>query len=179
MVGLSRTAIGLALLATACGVVLPPADDLDDAEPSNENGPVTTKGATLPAPNGSPGEPGAGEAGTPGTSGGPTVDAGIDATQPPPRVYVVFVTSQVYASDDIGGLAGADKICGSLAAASPRLAGKKWAAWLSTSQTSASARLGSTPGPWVRPDGFASPTVEATSTTSCSRSSFRSRSTSS
>lgn len=158
MVGVSRTAIcvALTLLTAACGVVLPAADDLEDYEPTKKDGPVTTKGTTLPAPNGPAGDGGAGEAGTPGTPGAPSVpDAGGDAAPPaPPRGYVVFVTSQVYASDDIGGLSGADKICASLAAARTALAGKKWAAWLSTSATSASSRLGSTPGPWVRPDGI-------------------------
>ena len=81
-------------------------------------------------------------------------DSGADAAEPiEPRLYRVFVTSQVWASDEIGGLGGADAKCASLANANQALAGKKWKAWLS-SGTSAVARLGSTPGPWVRVDGI-------------------------
>lgn len=153
MVAASRTSICLAIaLATAaCGVVLPPAENIEDAEPGGKD-PVTTKGTNLPAPSGSEAEAGAsvGTPGTPGMPGSPGSANPLPSSGP--RVYTVFVTSQVWSSNDIGGLSGADKKCGTLADATLTLKNRKWAAWLSAG-TSAIARLGSTPGPWKRIDG--------------------------
>jgi hypothetical protein len=144
MVAATRPLIcfAIALASAACGVVLPAPEDADSTEPGTKD-PVTTKGANLPAPGGSEGEAGAGTAG-----------AGPDGSSPAsPKVYRVFVTSRIWASDDIGGLSGADAKCSTLASTAPELQGKRWAAWLSAG-TSAVARLGTTPGPWARLDGI-------------------------
>lgn len=148
MVAASRTSLCLAfaLLSAACGVVLPPAESFEDVDQGDKD-PVTTKGANLPAPSGAEAEPGVGTPGTPGTPGN-----AAPPTTPSTRVYAVFVTSQVWSSDEVGGLSGADQKCASLASSNPALQNKKWAAWLSSGM-SAVARLGSTPGPWARVDG--------------------------
>jgi hypothetical protein len=142
--------VAIALASGACGVVLPPADD-EGTEPS-VNDPATTKGAAMPAPNGPGDEAGVVVNGPPGSPGdaGPAGDA---ASPPTPKVYVVFVTSQGWGSDEIGGVTGADVKCANLAGATQGLKGRKWAAWLSSGSTSGAARLGATPGPWSRPDG--------------------------
>ena len=64
---------------------------------------------------------------------------------------VIFTTSKDYTLDAIGGLAGADGICASLATAAG-LAGR-YIAWLSTTTVNAIDRIGSARG-WVRPDGL-------------------------
>lgn len=147
MVAASRTllCVTIAFAAMACGVVLPPADGDDvEGEPGMKD-PITTKGAAMPPPESTDDD--AGVAVSPGADDGGT------SPQPSARVYGVFVTSQTWSSDQIGGLAGADQKCASLANAVASLAGKKWAAWLSDASTSALSRLGSTPGPWSRVDG--------------------------
>jgi hypothetical protein len=67
--------------------------------------------------------------------------------------HFVFVTSAHF-TGNLGGVAGADQICNS--AAATHLPGE-YVAWVSTSTSSAYARLfGETPAPpgrWVRPDG--------------------------
>lgn len=147
MVATHRTPIYIAIaaMATACGVVLPPADDDGLGNEPRTKDPVTTKGAAMPAPNGSDGDAGVAVNGAPGEGGGPS--------QPGSREYVVFVTSSAWSSDEIGGIAGADSKCAKLANVVASLAGKKWAAWLSNGATSALARVGGTPGPWSRVDG--------------------------
>jgi hypothetical protein len=152
MFAASRTTIGIAsvlaasALSAACGVVLPaPRDDTSAVEGASEEEPTTTKGATLPAPS--------------GTDAG---DAGVGVQDPspsgplpaPPRIYAVFVSSERWFSNELGGVAGADQKCTNLAngGAFP-LRGKKWAAWLSDGNVSARARLGATPGPWLLLDG--------------------------
>src|SRR5688572_14897281 len=96
MVAASRTllCISIALASVACGVVLPPAEDVEGKEPGAKE-PVSTKGATTsPPPNGSDGEPGVSVPGTDGSGGEPPMP-----TTSGPRVYFVFVTSQSFASD--------------------------------------------------------------------------------
>lgn len=155
MVAATRTVICalLALASAACGVVLPPAEDIEAEDPGSK--PATTDSANLPAPAASNAEPGA----SPGSPAAPGTPA--DDTDPAsPRIYRVFVTSQVWGSDELGGLSGADAKCTSLANANAALTGKKWRAWLS-SGTSAVARLGATPGPWARVDGIVVATTPA------------------
>ena len=75
------------------------------------------------------------------------IDAAIDAAPTTPNL--VFVTS-THHDGDLGGLAGADQICATRAAAAG-LPGT-YRAWLSTTAENALSRLGTANG-WVRPDG--------------------------
>lgn len=138
----------------ACGVNLTPPDEDAIDRPSTRSGghESTTESANLPAPEASD------ASGTPGASAdaGATGDAGNVLTQtssggPSGRPYLVFVSSKQYASNDLGGLAGADQKCSDLANASynPLLHDRNWVAWLSDGNTSAVSRLGNTPGPWI------------------------------
>lgn len=79
----------------------------------------------------------------------PTQTATPTAT-PSPVFNIAFVTSATL-SGNLGGLAGADAECASLASAASLPAGT-YKAWLSTSTVNASSRLGSARG-FVRPDG--------------------------
>ena len=60
----------------------------------------------------------------------------------------VFISSSVFPSGDLGGLAGADMTCNNLAAAAGL--GGNWVAWLSTSTENAVDRLIPGSGPFVR-----------------------------
>jgi hypothetical protein len=85
-------------------------------------------------------------------SGTPTTTATASATPtstPTPAFNVVFVTSMAF-DGNLGGLAGADADCQSLANAAG-LSGT-FVAWLSTSTVNANTRLGTARG-FVRPDG--------------------------
>ncbi|HTJ46815.1 MAG TPA: choice-of-anchor D domain-containing protein [Kofleriaceae bacterium] len=77
-----------------------------------------------------------------------------------PPVNTMFVTSQRYAVTQIGGLAGADDICQSSAAAAG-LPGH-FVAFLSTSSVDAKSRVGNARG-WIRTDG--KPVIDQLSTT--------------
>jgi hypothetical protein len=146
MVAAARTMICVvvALVSAACGIALRPADEgADDGDTAGTNDTVNTKGATMPAP-GSNGEAGVSVNGS---------SSGADGSAGGVRSYVVFVTSASWTASQVGGLTGADGSCTTLANAQTELAGKRWAAWLSTSSASAIGRLGTTPGPWVRVDG--------------------------
>ena len=68
----------------------------------------------------------------------------------PPAQSIVFVSSQAYAGGSLGGLAGADAKCQSLAQAAG-LAGT-FKAWLSDSTTDAAARITHWPTPYVLAD---------------------------
>jgi hypothetical protein len=89
----------------------------------------------------------------PTDSGAPTPP---DAGAAPPAIGCgtgvsrVFVTSTLY-SGDLGGVAGADADC--LAAANAQGLGGEWSAWLSDSNTAASAHIYSSPGGYVLLDG--------------------------
>jgi hypothetical protein len=76
-------------------------------------------------------------------------DAGSDTSNGPRRV---FVTDENYAST-FGSLAAADSDCN--AAAATAGLGGTWVAWLSSSTTSMTSRLGMYGGPFVRLDGTA------------------------
>ena len=69
---------------------------------------------------------------------------------PQPKPNVAFVTSAAY-TGNLGGLAGADQKCQSLAEAAG-LPANAYKAWLSTSSVNAIDRLGAARG-WVRVDG--------------------------
>jgi hypothetical protein len=66
-------------------------------------------------------------------------------------VTIVFVSSQAYVGGALGGLAGADKMCQSLAQGAG-LPGS-FIAWLSDSQTNPASRLPHLGTPYVLPDG--------------------------
>lgn len=142
MVVASRTTVCTAIViasiaSTACGVVLPPADDGPGTSEQSPNEPASTKGAEVDES-----KPGEGDTAVP-VSPGPS----------PGRTYGVFVTSREYTSAEIGGLTGADQRCTDLAAiGAPVFRGRNWKAWLGAGNTSARSRLGTTPGPWERID---------------------------
>lgn len=66
----------------------------------------------------------------------------------------VFVSSQSYAGKEMGGALGGDAKCNALAAANPDLAGRTFAAWLSTGMKDAKDRIGSSTLPYRLTDGF-------------------------
>lgn len=57
---------------------------------------------------------------------------------------IVFVSSATYLGKELGGVVGADVKCKKLAEAQPELAGRTFAAWLSTALTDAESRIGFT-----------------------------------
>jgi hypothetical protein len=65
---------------------------------------------------------------------------------------IAFVSSMFFSTGDLGGLAGADNSCLSLAEAA-NLPGSKWVAWLSTSTTNAIDHI-TGDGPWVTPQYY-------------------------
>ncbi len=92
---------------------------------------------------------------TPSPTATPTLTATLTLTPTPTATStavfnVVFVTSTTF-DGDLGGQAGADADCASLAAAA-NLPSGTYRAWLSTSSLDAVAKLGSARG-FVRPDG--------------------------
>lgn len=88
-----------------------------------------------------------------GSGGGAGIDAGDAASDGPPAVKRVFITSQSYPGDLMtagngkNGLDGADKLCNKHAAA----LGGKWVAWVSTGLGAYDRVTGN--GPWYRVDG--------------------------
>jgi hypothetical protein len=69
----------------------------------------------------------------------------------------VFVTSEAYSGDDIGGPFGADGRCeikAAGAATKPELANRKWQAWISGGSTSAADRLTHGTKPYWLPGGI-------------------------
>lgn len=65
----------------------------------------------------------------------------------------VFVTSSLYQGSLVGGLSGADDKCVLAAGSNTMLAGRKFVAWLSTSEVDAKSRIGVTLDPYMRLDG--------------------------
>ncbi len=65
---------------------------------------------------------------------------------------IAFVSSTTYTVATLGGVAGADAKCQSLAAAAGIATGATYVAWVSDSHGSIASRLGAARG-WVRPDG--------------------------
>jgi len=146
-------AIGLASagVSIACGVTLPAADDAvveqNDTDPSDDHS-ASTLGGTLPAPHsGDSSVPVQQQQQQPQGDGGPAPGTGPFPTT---RWYAVFVTSDKWTADGIGGLSGADQKCLDLAEKTTWAKSKKWAAWLSDGSKSAASRLGTTPGPWIK-----------------------------
>lgn len=78
-------------------------------------------------------------------------DAGCDAGCR--RARVVFVTSEKFRPDDIGGLEFADGICRQLAEAGGLPSFATYTAWLSDSTAAARERVFAGEGRYVRPDG--------------------------
>ncbi len=74
-------------------------------------------------------------------------DSGSAGDQP----NLVFVSSQTVVPASLGGAAGADALCSSLAAQAGRPG--TYVAWLGTSTKSAPLRIGTTARGWVRADG--------------------------
>lgn len=137
--------VGLALLLAAGGLIaLACGDDEEDGGSGGRGG---RGGAAGTAGAGGAGTGGGGSSGTAGTDGGS--DARTDAGVPDPRMNF-FVSSEGSATGDLGGLAGADARCQSLAAAVGR-GGLSWRAYLSAELADGGAvhaaeRIGS--GPW-------------------------------
>jgi hypothetical protein len=81
----------------------------------------------------------------------------VDGLPPPSELNVVFVTSSTFVPGQaFAGLDGADTQCSNAAAAAAaagKLPAGTYHAWLSTSVTDASTRLGTARG-WIRPDGL-------------------------
>jgi hypothetical protein len=78
----------------------------------------------------------------------------VSAQQPPARTGTFFITSSGTGTGDVGGLAGADKMCQQLAKGIPGGANRMWRAYLSTTgagAVSARDRIGS--GPWYNVKG--------------------------
>jgi hypothetical protein len=76
------------------------------------------------------------------------------AQQQPARTGTFFITSNASGTGDVGGLAGADKICQQLAKALPGGANRTWRAYLSTTgqgAVNARDRIGN--GPWYNVKG--------------------------
>jgi hypothetical protein len=80
--------------------------------------------------------------------GAPSVDAASDGID---GANLAFVTSQKYVPGSLGSVDAADALCGSLAAAAGHPG--HYVAWLSSSTSSATARIGTTARGWVRADG--------------------------
>jgi hypothetical protein len=80
--------------------------------------------------------------------GASSVDAASDGLEGP---NLAFVTSQKYVPGSLGSVAAADALCGSLAAAAGHPG--NYVAWLSSSTSSATSRIGTTARGWVRADG--------------------------
>jgi hypothetical protein len=89
-----------------------------------------------------------GMAGAPGAAGAPPVITADAGAAVPADGMSFFVTSRGLGDGgNLGGLAGADAFCRTLAAAvDPALANKTWRAYLSTSMVNARDRIGN--GPW-------------------------------
>jgi len=66
----------------------------------------------------------------------------------------MFVTSDVYLAEEIGGLEGADTRCNKLVTEQDALVGRNFVAWLSSSTVSAAERIGSTEVEYRRPDNM-------------------------
>jgi hypothetical protein len=78
------------------------------------------------------------------------------SAQQPPRPAGFFITSNATGTGDVGGLAGADKICQQLSQALPGGANRTWRAYMSTTgagAVSARDRIGN--GPWYNVKGVA------------------------
>jgi len=76
------------------------------------------------------------------------------AQQQPARTGTFFITSKGSGTGDVGGLAGADKVCQQLAKTIPGGANRMWRAYLSTTgqgAVSARDRIGN--GPWYNVKG--------------------------
>jgi len=76
------------------------------------------------------------------------------SAQQPARTGTFFITSAASGTGDVGGLAGADKICQQLAKGIPGGANRMWRAYLSTTgagAVSARDRIGN--GPWYNVKG--------------------------
>jgi CUB/sushi domain-containing protein len=86
---------------------------------------------------------------TPSCSFALTQDTTLTADFSPPPNYM-FTTSTLQGPGSLGGLAGADALCATLAA-NAYLSGK-YVAWLSSTTVSAPSRLGNASG-WIRTDG--------------------------
>jgi hypothetical protein len=76
--------------------------------------------------------------------------ASVCATEP--TRSIVFVSSQVYAAGALGGLAGADATCQSLAAAASLGTSSTFKAWLSDANQDATSRFGHWTTPYVLAD---------------------------
>jgi hypothetical protein len=83
------------------------------------------------------------------------VGAGLAIAQPPTGPMSFFVTSKGSGNGgNLGGLAGADRICQTLAEAAGQAAGRTWRAYLSTQgQGAVNARDRIGPGPWFNARG--------------------------
>jgi hypothetical protein len=121
----------------------------------SSSGGASSKGgsAGTSSKGGSAGTPNAG--GAAGSDIGSAGEAGFGATggeggSPPSGPNIVFATSSTWAPQALGGLAGADEKCQTLADGAG-LDGT-FVAWLSDSTTDARDRLGTARG-WVRTDG--------------------------
>jgi cysteine-rich repeat protein len=133
------------------------AGETDGTGTSSATSAVTTSGATATTSEQSTGQPEAcGDAvqlGAEECDDGNTRDAdGCSATCK--RERVVFVTSGTYGVPEIAGVAGANALCNSVAAASgnARLTGKTFAAWLGDAATSAAMQVGVSEGPYYLAD---------------------------
>lgn len=122
------------------------------------SGVAGSSGGASPAPSGGAGSPAVGMAGSAGSgvAGAPNT-SGPACTTDEERKFSFFVTSQAGLQrlsgnadgfgGDLGGLAGADKICQQLAeSSSPCQSTKVWRAFLSTTTEDAIDRIGK--GPW-------------------------------
>jgi hypothetical protein len=104
------------------------------------------------------------DSGTASGDGGAVSSKDATTTPPPPPAAcagavdcerVVFVTSETIYGGFIGGVPGGDTMCNVLATASdhPRVAGRKFKAWLSDDASSPSTTFVHGTKPYVRPDG--------------------------
>jgi len=151
-----RAYLAAAMLACIGGCTLSALDGLSDgATPAGDGGGEAA--ASAPDADAAPSD-----ASDAGADGGPDGDAGVDAALTSGCqgavgcARVVFVTRAAFAVSDFGGLAGADALCNAAANgpdAIARVRNRPFRAWLSTSSTSAAARLVHGTMPYTRPGG--------------------------
>ncbi len=136
------------LLVAACAA--PNEDEIVAGEgvlPEAAEAPETTPGSPDPSPNGGSGAPG---------SSNPSPTPGAD---PCPGaagcIRTVFVTSATYRAFEVEGIDGADAKCNALAAKSthPKVAGRKFVAWISGDQKTPSSRFVHGTADYVLVDG--------------------------
>lgn len=148
--------LGAVVVAVAVGVACSGSDESElgsDAGSNPTSTPTSTSTSTSTTTTTAPTTPPVQDA-APSTDAAPGTDSGADAARPDAGTSMsFFVTSTgsgAAAGGNLGGLAGADTKCQTLATAAG-VGGRTWRAYLSIAGTNARDRIGA--GPWYNQKG--------------------------